>query len=61
MAGIWLVCKELVAVLGIFFGWSLRNLNYTKSKKVITWIFITIVSRVTKDSKIVVASNPKRI
>ena len=36
MAGIWLVCKELVAVLEFFLGWSLRNLNYTKFNKVIT-------------------------
>ena len=26
-------------VLGIFLGWSLRNLNYTKFNKEITWIY----------------------
>ena len=44
-----------------FLGWSLRNLNYTKFNKVITWIFATIISQVNKESKIVVTSKLKKI
>ena len=51
-----------MVTLGFYFlGWLLNNLNYTKSNKVITWIFGTIMNRVTKKSKIVVTSKPKRI
>ena len=50
-----------MAVLGIFLGWSLKNLNYTKCNYVITSIFATNVSRVTKESKIVVTSKLKEI
>ena len=53
--------KGPVATLETFLGWSLRNLNYTKSNNVITWIFTTIVSQVTKESKIVVIAKSKRI
>ena len=44
-----------------FLGWSLRNLNYTKSNKTITWRFAIIMSQVTKESKIVVTAKSKRI
>ena len=41
--------------------WLLKNLNYTKSNKAITWIFSIIASQVTKESKIVTTVKPKRI
>ena len=44
-----------------FLGWSLRNLNHTKSNKTITWRFAIIMSQVTKESKIVVTAKSKRI
>ena len=50
-----------VVALGIFFGWSLKNLNYTKSNKAITWIFATIASQVTKESKIIAIAKQKRV
>ena len=52
---------QIVAALGFFLEWSLKNLNYTKSNKAITWIFATIVSWLTKESKIVVTSKLKKI
>ena len=32
---------RVVAAVGIFLGCSLKNLNYTKSNKSISWIFAT--------------------
>ena len=32
---------RVVAAVGIFLGCSLKNLNYTKSNKIISWIFAT--------------------
>ena len=39
--------------------WLLRNLNYTKFNKAITWKFATTASRVAKESKIVVTTKLK--
>ena len=47
--------------MNFFLGWSLKNLNYTKSNKVITWIFATTASRVAKKRKILVTTKPKRV
>ena len=39
----------------------LKNLNYVKFNKVISWIFFTNASQVAKESNIVTTVKPKRI
>ena len=41
--------------------WLLKNLNYIKSNKAISWIYSTNASQVAKESKIVTTVKLKRI
>ena len=55
-----ILCNPISGGSRIFFlDWSLRNLNYTKSNKAITWIFATIANQVPNESKIVAIAKPK--